>query len=102
MSDEMRIVAERLAACGLEVRVDRSGDDPGLLAVTNPVTEHSAEVSFEDDGPTFWQVWGDAAEGTGAGWIADEIKRLLTGDPPDSPAPADSAGLVGMRERSGS
>jgi anti-sigma regulatory factor (Ser/Thr protein kinase) len=76
----MRIVAERLTACGFDVRPAEPGGDPGLLAVTNPVTDHHAEILFEDDSPTCWQVWGETAEGADAGTIADHVVRMLAGD----------------------
>jgi hypothetical protein len=77
--EKMRIVADRLAACGLEVRPSPVGEYPPLLSVTHPVTADSAEVEFSDDGPAIWQVFGSAGEDTGPGAIAGEIIRLLCG-----------------------
>ncbi len=41
-----------------------------------------AEVVFEDDGPTVWQVRGGVDEGTDPGEIAGRLVSLLTGETP--------------------
>jgi hypothetical protein len=77
VSEEQRIVAERLEAGGLTVCARLPGDDPQVLRAGRLDRGDYAEVVFGDGRPVSWLVRGEAGDPAGPGEIADLLLRVL-------------------------
>jgi hypothetical protein len=88
VSERVRIIADRIAARGLEVNRAPRGGMPGQIAVTNPADMHHAEVIVDDEGAE-WNFWGAVDENAGPHEIADQVIRLFGATDAD---PGDGSG----------